>query len=277
MRIEGTPAGKAGPFGEMLRRWRRHRGYSQLELAHEAGMSPRHLSFLETGRSNPSRAMIGRLSESLDVPLRERNHLLLSAGYAPAYSERGIDSAQMTQVRRTIDLLLDRHDPYPAYAMDGGWNVLASNRSHRLLVQSLAGNGDTGNVLRLVFDPAMLRPSIVNWEDCATVVLRRLLHQLGTPNPHRELTKTFAQLRSYPDVERLLKSAAEPADSGLFIPVSLRLGGQEVRWMTTILTFGAATDVNLEELVVECFFPADAESEATYAAITRGRIDSRRG
>lgn len=257
------------PFGALLRRWRNHRGFSQLGLAYEAGLSPRHLSFLENGRSHPSRAMIVRLSETLGVPLRERNHLLLSAGFAPAYSERGVDAPEMIQIRRTIDALLERHAPYPAYAMDGAWNVIISNDSHRILLDMMLGKESAAstNILNLVFDPRLLRPCIDNWEDCATVILRRVMRQLSTPNPHPELEQIFSGIRSHPDVERLLDGAIDPARSDLFIPIALRFGDHIVRWMTTVLTFGAPIDVMLEELVVECFFPADAESESVYTAL----------
>jgi transcriptional regulator with XRE-family HTH domain len=256
-----------GAFGDLLRRWRTHRGLSQLSLAHDAELSPRHLSFLENGRSNPSRAMIVKLSEALSVPLRERNRLLLSAGYAPGYSERGVGDPEMAQVRRAIDALLERHAPYPAYAMDGAWNVIAANRWHRMLVGLLAPEEieGSGNILKLVFDPRLLRPHIENWNECAPVILRRAERQLSAPHPHPELEKIFTEIRGLPDVEPLAAGAADPARSDLFIPIALRFGDRVVRWMTTVLTFGAAIDVTLEELVVECFFPSDAESESTYA------------
>ncbi|HVS29820.1 MAG TPA: helix-turn-helix domain-containing protein [Thermoanaerobaculia bacterium] len=257
-----------GTFGGLLRRWRHHRGFSQLDLAHQAELSPRHLSFLENGRANPSRAMIVKLSETLTVPLRERNRLLLSAGYAPGYSESSVDGPEMAQVRAAIDALLERHAPYPAYAMDGAWNVIAANRWHRMLVELLVPRESegAGNILKLVFDPRLLRPHIENWDDCATVILRRVARQLSAPHPHPELEKIFAEIRGLPGVAPLAAGALDPGRSDLFIPIALRFGDRVVRWMTTVLTFGAAIDVTLEELVVECVFPADAESEAIYAA-----------
>lgn len=266
-------------FGDLLRKWRSHRGFSQLKLAAEAELSPRHLSFLETGRSNPSRAMIVRLSETLAVPLRERNHLLLSAGYAPAYSERNVNDPEMAQVRRTIDALLQRHAPYPAYAMDGAWNVIAANRWHQLIVQSLLPHRENAgdNILRLVFDPDRLRPHIQNWEDCATIILQRVIRRLQAPDSHPELAKVFAGIRAFPGVEGLLTRAVDPARSSMFISIAVRIGDREVRWMTTVLTFGAAIDVTLEELVIECFFPADDESESVYAGLIEDAASSGRG
>lgn len=258
----------ASAFGELLRAWRAHRGQSQLALAHEAGLSPRHLSFLESGRANPSRAMVVRLSETLAIPLRERNALLLSAGFAPAYSEHAVDDAEMTQVRRAIAAVIERHAPFPAYAMDGAWNIVAANRWHDAFVGRLAGaRSSERNVLRLVFDPDLLRPHIVNWEDCVSVILRRVARQLRGPRPHPELARIVAEIRALPGVEPLVGGAADPSRSDLFIPIAVRAGDFVVRWMTTVLTFGAAIDVTLEELVVECFFPADEDSEAAYAGL----------
>lgn len=253
-----TPAPSAA-FGGTLRGWRSHRGLSQLDLALEAGVSPRHVSFLETGRSEPSREMVLRLAEALDVPLRERNRLFLAAGFAPPYSEASLDDERSEQVRQAVGLLLDRHDPYPGFAIDGAWEVVAANRGHRALLERLlpeAGE-EAGNVLRLLFSPRLLRPLVEDWEACAGAVLARVRRQLDRPVVSPRLAAVVSEIRGYPDVEALWKRPLDPTGFDLFIPVALRVGETTTRWLSTLLTFAGAVDVTLSELTVECFFPAD--------------------
>lgn len=253
-----------GDFGAELRAWRLHRGMSQLDLALEAEVSARHVSFLETRRSRPSQRMVLRLLDTLRVPLWDRNRLLLAAGFAPLYTRSELGDDHLALIRRTLDLLLERHEPYPAYAMDGAWNVVAANRPYRASVaRMLPGQTEerVGNLLRLIFAPDLLRPSFVGWEDCARAILRRILRALDAPRPPAELAELFAEIRTYPDVERLLRRPGDPTNHDLFIPVALRVDGETQRWMTTLITFGGAIDLTLDELVVECFFPADADTE----------------
>ncbi len=249
-------------FGETLRSWRRHRGLSQLDLSLESGVSPRHLSFLETGRSSPSQEMVLRLLDTLDVPLWDRNRVLLAAGFAPAYGESSLDDENLAQVRRAVRLLLDRHEPYPAYAMDGAWNVIDANRPYRDFLDSLdADPAETRNLLRLLCAPHLLRPLVVNWQEVTRTVLRRVRRQLDAPEPPATLAAVVDEIRSYPGVETLLRAAGAPARQDVLIPVAVRTGDTTLRWMTTLVTFSGALDVTLDELVVECFFPADAETE----------------
>lgn len=254
----------SNPFGAALRDWRRHRGWSQLDLSLEAGISSRHLSFLETGRSRPSRAMVFRLLDSLDVPLRERNRILLCAGFAPGYSESNLDDECMRQVKRVLEVMLRRHEPYPAYAMDGAWNLVDSNQTYRrLLERSLpdAPARQTRNILRLFFSPDLLRPFVVDWEISAAIVLRRVERQLAGPGACHGLREIFQEIRGYEGVETLLESSPPADPPEVFIPVAVRTGETTLRWLTTIITFGGALDVTLDDLVAECFFPADESTE----------------
>lgn len=253
-----------GPFGGALREWRTHRGLSQLALSLDAGVSPRHISFLETGRSAPSREMILRLADALNVPLRERNRLFLVAGYAPPYPETRLSEEQLAEVKRAVRLLLDRHDPYPAYAMDGAWDVVASNRTYRAMVAELLHPLDDGevNILRMFFSPRLLRPAVADWESSARAILYRVQGQLNTPGgaPER-FGKIVDEIREYPGVEELWSRSFDPTGFDVFVPLSVRVGGRTFRWLTTIVTFGGAVDVTVAELTVECFFPANEDTE----------------
>lgn len=258
----GGPA-RAG-FGQALRGWRRHRRMSQLDLALEAEVSPRHLSFLETGRSMPSQTMVTRLLDALRVPHWDRNRLLLAAGFAPAYGESSFDDARLAQVRQVVGLLLERQEPFPAYAMDGGWNVVAANNAFRNGIGSLerADEAPGGiNILRLLCAPDRLRPVLENWSDVTRSVLRRVHRQLDAPAPPRQLLDLIEEIRAYPDVEELFGGSAAPDPNALFVPVSVRSEQGTLRWLTTLVKVGGAIDVALEELVVECFFPADEETD----------------
>lgn len=252
------------PFGASLRVWRRHRGLSQLDLSLKAGISSRHVSFLETGRSSPSRDMVHILQETLRVPLRERNRMLLAAGYAPAYSESDLDDNAMWQVKKAVRMLLDRHEPYPAYAMDGAWNLVDANATFTALLRRLLpGVGEEEkNILRLFLSPRLLRPFAVDWEPAARAVLLRAQRQLEAPEPTDELAAVLQEVRRYEGVEDLLRNPVDPSRFEVFIPVALRMGDTVARWMTTIITFGGVVDVTLDSLVIECFFPADPETEA---------------
>ncbi len=260
-----SPTATAGPaagFGEALRGWRQHRGLSQLGLSLEAGISPRHLSFLETGRSTPSQEMVRRLLDTLDVPLWDRNRLLLAAGYAPLYRESSLDDENLSQVRRAVRLMLERHEPYPAYAMDGAWNVIDANAGHQAVVDSFGEDAEEArNILRLICAPHLLRPYLVNWEEVTGAVLRRVRRQLDAPEPPAALAAVVEEVCAYPGVRELLQTSGLTARQDLFVPLEITNGERTQRWMTTLVTVGGALDVALDDLVIECFFPADEESE----------------
>lgn len=258
----GVSATTAAGFGEALRGWRRHRGLSQLALAVEAEVSPRHVSFLETGRSHPSQEMVLRLLDTLEVPLWDRNRVLATAGFAPIYGESSLDDENLEQVRRAMRMLLDRHEPYPAYAMDGVWDVVDVNRPFQTFLDTLDADPDVaGNLLRLLCAPEPLRPLIVNWEEVVTTVLHRVRRQLDAPQPPAALAAVAREIRGCPDVDALFRAAAMPARRDFFVPLAIRQGDATLRWMTTLVTIGGALDVTLDEMVIECFFPVDEETE----------------
>jgi transcriptional regulator with XRE-family HTH domain len=246
-------------IGELLRAWRQRRHLSQLELSVQTGVSTRHLSCIETGRSQPSRQMILYLSEHLGVPARERNALLLAAGYAPAYSQRALDddSSDMRYVRRALDRLLASHDPYPAFVIDRRWDVVARNESTDVLLAGVAPEllVPPVNALRLALHPAGLAPRILNLAQWSAYLLRRIEHQV-LAGGDGELAQLAAEARGYPGI-----GAASPDEPGLldqvFVPLHFRSPDRELRFLNMVATFGTALDITAAELVIEAFFPAD--------------------
>jgi transcriptional regulator with XRE-family HTH domain len=233
---------------------------SQLDLALEAGVSARHLSFLETGRSKPSREMVLHLAEELDVPLRDRNQLLLAAGYAPEYAERTIDSPEMAPVREALDAILAGHEPFPALVVDRWWNLVTANRAVQLLLTGISPAllEPPVNVLRLSLHPEGLAPRIANLAEWRAHLLDRLRREVAlTADP--SLAELQEEISAYPGGEMELHGPAR----GIAVPLRLRAdGGGELRFFSTVATFGTAIDVTLAELSIEAFFPADAETAA---------------
>jgi len=249
-------------IGDHLREWRRIRRMSQLDLALEAEISSRHLSFLETGRARPSRKMVLRLSEQLDMPMRERNLLLTAAGFAPLFGERSLDDPAMAGARRAIDLILAGHEPWPALVVDRHWNLIAANRG---VAPLLAGVDpallEKPNVMRLALHPLGLAPRIVNLGEWRHHLIARLKRQAQTAGD-RELDALVIELEAYPAPPA---SDARPEDlGGIAVPLKLLAGDRVLSFLTTTTVFGTAQDVTLAELTLETFFPAD---EATAEAV----------
>lgn len=248
--------------GTLLRDWRRRRRLSQLELALEAGVSARHLSFLETGRSRPSAEMVLHLAEQLDVPLRERNRLLLAAGYAPVYEERALDEPEMAPVHAAVQLVLDGHDPNPAITVDRGWALVAHNRGATLLMEGLPEDllAPPLNVLRASLHPDGLAPRIVNLRQWKDHVLGRLARQaMLTGDP--SLRTLYEELDGYPAPSEDSPDPLDAAAGEVAVPLRLRAGdGGELRFLSTVTTFGTPVDITVEELSIESFFPADART-----------------
>ncbi|MGY1667219.1 helix-turn-helix domain-containing protein [Geodermatophilus sp. SYSU D00696] len=247
-----TTTATAPPVGRLLRGWRQRRRLSQLDLAVDAGVSARHLSFLETGRARPSREMLLRLAERLDVPLRERNDLLLAAGFAPAYGRRSLGSPDMAAVTRALDLVLSAYEPFPALAVDRSWALVTANAGVGMLLDGVAAHllEPPVNVLRLSLHPEGLAPRIANLPQWRAHVLHRLdreAHLTGDPGLaalHRELAALPGGTdRSTPD--------------GIAVPLRLRAGEEVLSFLSTVTTFGTAVDLTAAELSVEAFLPAD--------------------
>jgi transcriptional regulator with XRE-family HTH domain len=241
-------------IGAHLREWRQRRHLSQLDLAGDAEISARHLSFVETGRAAPSRDMVLRLAERLDVPLRERNVLLVAAGFAPAFPQRALDDPALKQARQAIDLVLKAHEPNPALAVDRHWNLVSANRMVMPLLEGIAPRllGQPFNVLRLSFHPEAMAPRTVNLGEWCAHLLERLHRQCeATADP--ELIKLYHELKAYPIPARSAPLAAD----NVAIPFKMRLHGDVLSFISTTMIFGTPVDITLSEIAVETFFPAD--------------------
>lgn len=267
----------ASAFGTALKEWRGHRHLSQLDLATEAGVSQRHLSFLETGRSRPSREMVVHLGTTMDLGLRDINGLLDAAGFAPVYPETALDEPALDDVRSVLEALLAAHEPFPAYIIDRHWNLVMTNSTGGILTSAISGADgfDTGsNMLRLSLHPDGIRPHIVNWEAAATVTLHRLEREVAHRPGDRVLADLLAEVRTYPGIADLPARASLPDGTDLVIPVHLRSPLGDLRFITTIATIGAAHDVTLEELRLEALLPADGPTrealERIVAAVSAG-------
>jgi transcriptional regulator with XRE-family HTH domain len=247
--------------GGLLREWRRRRRLSQLDLASEAGVSARHLSFVETGRARPSRDMVLHLAEHMDIPLRERNQLLLAAGFAPVYSRRGWDDPDMSGVRAALDLVLAAYEPFPAVVIDRAWNLVAGNRGIAPLTEGVAPEllAPPANVLRLSLHPDGMAPRIANLPQWRAHVLHRLAreaHLTGDPG----LEALHRDLRALPG------GSDRSPPNGIAVPLRLRVGDDVLSFLGTVTTFGTAVDLTAAELSIEAFLPAD---RATAEALRR--------
>jgi transcriptional regulator with XRE-family HTH domain len=262
---------ESSAFGQMLRTWRGSRKLSQLELALQAGISQRHLSFLESGRSRPSREMVLGLTETLDVPLRERNALLAAAGFAALYRERSLQGAEMEPVRRALELTLKHHEPYPAVVVDRDWNLVMQNNAS-LRFFGLLGDPTViwprtcpdgrPNVMRLTFHPEGLRPYIANWEQLGPCMLNRLRREAATLSGPHGLSTLLEELLSYPGIPDQWKIPDWEHPLTPILPMELQKDGLRVSLFTMIAMFGTPQDITVDELRLETFFPGDKQSEA---------------
>jgi transcriptional regulator with XRE-family HTH domain len=275
-------------FPQLLRFWRTRRGYSQLALALAAGVSQRHVSFLESARAAPSRNMILQLAEELNVPLRHRNQMLLAAGFAPAYPEQGLTtpadetSPMMQAVRQAVKLILDKQAPYPAVVLDRFWHVLDANAAHRRLMRWAIGDdraeGAPGavNMMKLVFDPTALWPAIANRDAVGRYLARRVRQELGLHAIDPATQRLLADMRAlqpalFDAADAPAASSASPYDAGdppPFLPVTLQRDGTTISLFSTLTTLGTPRDAGLQEMRIECFYPADEASRRALERIT---------
>ncbi|MEV6772139.1 helix-turn-helix transcriptional regulator [Nocardia sp. NPDC051030] len=254
--MTANQTGQQSQVGPLLREWRQRRRLSQLELALTAETSSRHVSYVETGRALPSRSMVLRLCETMDVPLRERNTLLLAAGYAPAYRESSLDQAELASVRSALDTMLAAHDPYPAVVVDRYWNVVTGNPAMSVLMTGIPDHLLTPqpNVYRLVLHPEGLAAHLVNRAQVRAVFLERLLRQVNATGDPR-LRDLYDEVRAYP--LPIDPDDAEEAPGPFEVPIRIRTPMGELRMFSTMATFGAPADVTLSELAIELFYPLD--------------------
>jgi len=246
--------------GQLLRGWRLRRKVSQLELANLADSSSRHISFVETGRTNPSSAMVVRLADCLGVPLRERNRLLVAAGHAPVYRERAVDDPDFVRVRAALERILRAHEPYPAVAVNRRWTVLLANASFGLLIEDVDAEllREPVNLMRLGFHPKGFATRVRNLDQVRSFLLPRLARQAANSGDP-ELHALHEELSSYGGGEEW---PATPDAADIALPIRIEHRGVELRFLTTVTTFGAAFDVALDEVAVETYLPADDATAA---------------
>jgi transcriptional regulator with XRE-family HTH domain len=250
-------------FGELLRTWRTRQRLSQLELSLNSGVSARHVSFIETGRARPSREMVLRLADQLGVPLRERDVMLLAAGYAPVYGERGLDDSAMAPIREALQRFLAAHEPYPAVVGDRQWNIVAANDALQLLLDGVAPSllEPPANALRVCLHPDGMAPNIANFAEWSTHILQRLRSR-ATASGDTALQALYEELCGFPGVAPQ-ESYEVAVSAELFVPLRLRharLG--ELDFISTVSTFVTAADITLAELSIEAFYPANADTAA---------------
>lgn len=260
-------------MGELLRHWRRARHLSQLGLAVEVATTQRHLSFIESGRSQPSREMILRLARVLDVPIRERNQLLLAAGYAPLYRETGLADEQAAHVRAALERMLAAHEPFPAVVMDRHWNLVTTNSAADAFFGWLLGDREVeepANVIRLMFDPEGLRPFVANWEAAAEALLQRVHREAVGGIPDQKTRALLEAVLAYPGVPAAWQSPDFGTPPLPVVPVAFEREGLALSYFSTVTTLGTPQDAMLQEIRLETFFPADETTAAHWWTATEG-------
>ena len=273
----GTPAVSPPPpdmFGPMLRTWRRRRGASQLALALQSGVSQRHVSFLESGRARPSREMVVQLTSALDVPLRQRNAMLLAAGFAPAYRETNLTAPELLPVRKAIDHILKRQEPYPAVVIDRLWNLIQGNDAANAFTVFLFEGpppppppGKPPNLLQWLLDPKALRPKIANWEEVARHLVSTTYAEILADGGEPRALAFIEEIMAYPDVPASVRKLRFEERPQPVLTVDYVVGGKALSVFTTIATLGTPQDVTLQEVRIESFFPADDRSDALFRSL----------
>lgn len=259
------------PIGRLLREWRASRRLTQLDLALEADLSARHLSYIETGKAQASREVVVRLAEALAMPLRERNALLMAAGYAPRYAETTLATPEMDQMRRAIELILAKQEPYPAFVVNRYWNVLMINQAAVRVNQFTTSGREPrhSNILHQVFDPEDFRPFIANWHEVAEAFLSHLHHEIAaTPRDPRP-QQLLDEILRYPDVPTRWRFRDVDRPPSPILTLRFKTPEGEICFFETFTTFATPRDVTLAEMRIECAFPADTRTEEICARLSR--------
>lgn len=253
--------------GGLLKLWRERRRKSQLDLALDAEISTRHLSFVETGRARPSREMIVLLAENLEIPLRERNKILMTAGYAPVYSEKSFDDPSLAAARRAFELILKAHEPFPALAIDRHWNMVAANKTVPLMLEGIAPEllAPPVNVLRLSLHPQGLAAKILNLEEWRGHLLSRLKKQVED-TADLQLEELLKELRAYQPAEKRRPRASQTAPE-IVVPLKIATRFGTLSLISTTTVFGTPVDVTISEIALETFFPADDFTREVFTKI----------
>jgi len=252
---------RAPHAGQLLREWRARRNLSQFQLASNSAVSARHLSFIETGRARPSREMVLHLADRLEIPLRERNRLLLAAGFAPVFRERSLDSDEMASVREALNRFLAAHEPYPALVLDRHWNLVLANAAVAPLLEGIAAGllEPPANALRATLHPDGMASRILNFDEWSAHLVHRLRREIALAGDE-QLEALLAEVLGYPNVRSDPPAADAAAAAEIVLPLHLRHGSGRLSFFSTLTTFGTAADVTLAELAIEAFYPADAET-----------------
>jgi transcriptional regulator with XRE-family HTH domain len=246
---------------------------SQLDLALEAGVSARHLSFVETGKAQPSRDMVTRLADTLAVPLRDRNALLMAAGYAPEYPETSLGTPELAQVQRAVEFILEHQEPYPAFVLNRRWDVLMANRAAERVAGFLGPVTSHANMLRQFFDPEALRAFVVNWEEVAGDLMRHLHDEIAAAPSDAKARALLDDVLRYPGIPATWRMREMGTAPPPLLTVVFRKHDRELRFFSTITRFGTPRDVTIDELRIECAFPADDSTAQLCRALSE--VDSR--
>jgi transcriptional regulator with XRE-family HTH domain len=260
-------------FGSLLKHWRNQRGFSQLDLAVTSQVSQRHISFLESGRAKPSRVMVLQLAEVLEIPLRQQNLMLTAAGFAPIHAETDLSVPEMTQVRKALDFMLRQQEPYPAIVVDRYWNLLLTNAAATRLLTTFISPEQLQthfyqdgkiNLVRVMFHPQGLRPFIVNWKDVSGHLLQRLYREAIAEGESEQSKMLLNELMSYPGISEVWSTSNRTTQNTLLLTVHLKCAELELQFFSTIATLGTPYDITLQELRIECLFPADETTEQNW-------------
>ncbi|TWG94562.1 transcriptional regulator with XRE-family HTH domain [Luteimonas sp. J16] len=265
------------PIGARLREWRTARHLSQLQLALAAETSARHLSCIETGKSRPGRELLARLADALEMPLRERNALLLDAGFAPQFPESALGAPVLARIDQAIDAILAQQSPYPAFLINRRWDVLRANDAAARVNRLMLGGRDSAhaNIMRQFFDPADLRAAVANWEEVAGELIRHLHEQVAAVPGDRVARELLEEMLAYPGVPARWRTRDLSSPPSPLLTTTLRRDGVELRFFSTITTFAMPRDITLDELHIECCFPMDDATAAHCRALVDGSAGAR--
>jgi transcriptional regulator with XRE-family HTH domain len=276
-----TPDRQLDSFGLLLKQWRSQRGFSQLDLAVVSQVSQRHISFLESGRAKPSREMVLQLADVLEIPLRQQNLMLTAAGFAPIHAETDLSASEMAPIRKALDFMLQQQEPYPAIVVDRYWNLLLTNNAATQLLaafitpeqlQTHFYRDGKINLMRAMFHPQGFRPFVVNWEDFSGHLLQRLHREAIAEGESYQSQALLNELMSYPDIPDVWHSSNRTAQNTLLLTVHLKRGNLELQFFSTIATLGTPYDITLQELRIECLFPADKDTEQHWKQLLTSQV-----
>ena len=260
--------------GALLREWRAARRLSQLELALDAGVSSRHLSYVETGKAQPSREMLAVLADALEMPLRERNALLVAGGFTPEYAETPLTTPALAPVRRAIDLILEHQEPYPAFVINRRWDILQANRAAARIGNYLGVVSVHNNMIRQLCDPSDLRAHVTNWEEVAGDLIRHLHDEIAAHRSDAEMRALLDEALRYPGVPARWRTRELGTIPPPLLTTEFLKNGERLRFFATLTTFGTPRDVTLEELRIECSFPIDDVTAERCRALASADPDS---